>query len=119
MQFHVRFSAGLSPPNLHDTKEAAHEFWLARHEENETSYTLEHVSPLKVGDLLTMNDLVGNMRENLQRLTGDDSFMDSDEVTDKLRELEMIVSGAMNNWSQLYGLFPDGMVVRDSSVVKL
>jgi hypothetical protein len=115
--FHVSVAGSLSPPDLHDTKEQAYEFFL-RTFPDENSYTLEEVRPLVLGDLLPDGALKSIMRERNAELTSDDSLFDSEDFLQHEVEMQKMARNTLNKWAEMRGIVVMGNIVVDSTSVK-
>jgi hypothetical protein len=109
--YHVKFDHTLSPPDLFETIEQAHEFYLNNRFENDIAYTREEVRPARLGDLITPLDLTSSMRENAQRLFGDDSFVDTHIASLSSTEMMAMIQGALDAWGLKFGVQPEGQMV--------
>lgn len=109
--FHVHFQKNLSPPDLFDTKEQAHEFWLANREPGEFCYTLETVAPVQLSHLVTLEDLTSAIRMRAQYLLGDDSYVDSDAFTKGIERSMPELGDFLNHVSARLQFQPEGFVV--------
>lgn len=120
--FAVKLNAGLSPPDLHESKEEAHQFYLSLlpvlEPEDRSGYTLQEVRPMELGDLIPNGALTSIMRERSAELLGDNSLFDSDKYLERARFMEDMARSTINTWAEINNIYPDSRTLVSSEYVK-
>lgn len=110
MSYRVRYlKTGIASHLLHDEREDA----IKEGEDAGQPFQLERVRQPKLSDFVTWHAVLGDIRERMAELLGDDSQLDSGDLYDAIRGgiLQSVMNDAMDAFCEDRGIVLEGAIV--------